>query len=59
MIMQLVKQVRLKPSRLLDELSIVSKNLFNVANYEVRQYFFKSGKWLRYNTLYNLSMQIF
>lgn len=29
----------------------LSKNLWNEANYIVRQEFFKTGKWIRYNTL--------
>ena len=51
--MQLVKQVQLKRSKLLDELCLLSKNLFNIANYMIRQEFFKTGKWIRYNTLYH------
>jgi putative transposase len=52
--MQLVKQIQFKKSPLLDEITFLSKNLFNVATYTVRQRFFKDGYWTRYNELYNL-----
>ena len=51
---QLVKQIQCKPSKLLDEITFVSKNLFNVATYTVRQRFFKDRKWIRYHTLWQL-----
>ncbi len=35
----------------LSNLCHLSKNLWNEANYQVRQEFFLSGKWTRYNTL--------
>jgi transposase len=31
-----------------DELAFLSKNLYNRANYEIRQHFFKTGKILSY-----------
>jgi IS605 OrfB family transposase len=31
----------------------VSKNLYNEANYQIRQEFFKTNKWIRYNSLYH------
>ncbi len=52
--MQLVRQIQMKKSPFLDEITFLSKNLFNVATYEVRQQFFTNGKWLRYNTLWKL-----
>ena len=52
--MQLVRQIQMKKTPLLDEITLLSKNLFNVATYEVRQLFFTTGKWLRYNNLWKL-----
>ena len=51
--MQLVRQIQIKCSKLLDELCFISKNLYNVANYEIRQFFFKTGRWFRYFDLYH------
>ncbi len=51
--MQLVQQIQIKRSSLLDEMSLASKNLFNVATYVVRQHLFKSKTWLRYGDLWN------
>ncbi|MHA1822278.1 MAG: transposase, partial [Promethearchaeota archaeon] len=52
--MQLVQQVQFKRSNLLDEITFLSKNLFNVATYTVRQRFFKDRHWIRYNELWKL-----
>ncbi len=52
--MQLVRQIQMKRSSLLDEITFRSKNLFNVATYMVRQRFFAEGKWLRYYDLWQL-----
>jgi putative transposase len=51
--MELIRteQVWLEPNETLSELCHSSKNLWNEANYHVRQDFFMSGKWTRYNTL--------
>ncbi|MHA1562364.1 MAG: hypothetical protein ACTSPA_09595 [Promethearchaeota archaeon] len=49
--MQLVRQIQMSRSRLLDEITFHSKNLFNVATYTIRQRFFEEGKWIRYNEL--------
>ena len=51
--MQLVKQIQLKQSKILEELCHYSKNLFNVANYVIRQNFFKKRGWVRYTELYH------
>ena len=53
-IMQLVRQVQFKHSKLLDEITFLSKNLFNVATYTVRQRFFKERYWIRYHELWRL-----
>ncbi|MHA1877477.1 MAG: hypothetical protein ACTSUC_13620, partial [Promethearchaeota archaeon] len=52
--MQLVQQVQFKRSNLLDEITFLSKNLFNVATYTMRQRFFKDRHWIRYNELWKL-----
>ena len=52
--MQLVRQIQMKKSPFLEEIAFLSKNLFNVATYEVRQQFFTNGKWLRYNALWKV-----
>lgn len=51
--MELIRteQIRLDSNKTLSELCHYSKNLWNEANYQVRQGFFASGKWTRYNTL--------
>ncbi len=50
--MQLVRQIQMKKTPFLDEITLLSKNLFNVATYEIRQQFFSNRKWLRYNELW-------
>jgi len=52
--MQLVRQVQFKHSKLLDEITFLSKNLFNVATYTVRQRFFMDRHWTRYHELWRL-----
>ena len=52
--MQLVRQIQLRRSPLFDKISFLSKNLFNVATYTVRQRFFKDRYWIRYNELWKL-----
>ena len=52
--MQLVRQVQLKHSKLLDHVTFLSKNLYNVATYTVRQRFFKDRYWIRYYELWNV-----
>ncbi len=42
----------MKRSTLLDEITISSKNLYNVATYVVRQRFFETCSWLRYHDLW-------
>jgi len=43
--------IYLKPDNNLSKLCHLSKNLYNEANYIVRQTFFKTGKWIRYNEI--------
>ncbi len=52
--MQLVQQIQCKPLRVLKEITFISKNLFNVTTYTVRQRFFKDYHWIRYNELWKL-----
>ena len=52
--MQLVRQVQFKSLKILDKITFLSKNLFNVATYTVRQRFFKDRHWIRYNELWNM-----
>ncbi|MHA1747232.1 MAG: hypothetical protein ACTSYF_01140 [Promethearchaeota archaeon] len=53
-LMQLVRQVQFKRSQLLDEITFLSKNLFNVATYTIRQRFFKDRHWIRYHKLWKM-----
>nr|MDO8081621.1 transposase [Candidatus Freyarchaeota archaeon] len=45
------EHIHLKPCGNLSKLCHYSKNLYNEANYIVRQALFKTGKWIRYNEL--------
>lgn len=45
------EQIWLVPDDIISGLCHLSKNLWNEANYIVRQEFFRTGKWTRYNTL--------
>ena len=40
--------------KLIDELCFKSKNLYNYANYIIRQEFINNKKWIRYNELFQL-----
>ena len=46
-------QIQYPTSKLFTDLCVCSKNLYNRANYLVRQEFFKKGKWLQYTSLYH------
>jgi putative transposase len=52
--MQLVKQVQLHRSKVLEEVTFASKNLFNVATYTIRQRFFQDRHWIRYHELWKM-----
>jgi len=45
------EQIWLSPYDIISAQCHYSKNLWNEANYQVRQEFFATGKWIRYNTL--------
>lgn len=45
------EQIWLKGGKTITELCHLSKNLYNEANYIIRQELFKTGKWTRYNDL--------
>ena len=40
--------------KILDDFCFKSKNLYNFANYQVRQEFIHNGKWIRYNELFSI-----
>ena len=50
--MKLTEQIQIKKIANLSCLCHSSKNLYNVANYYVRQEFFYIGNWLRYYDLW-------
>lgn len=52
--MQLVQQIQINRSFLLDEISFSSKNLFNVTTYTVRKRLFEGGIWIRYYELWKI-----
>jgi len=52
--MQLVQQIQMDSSPLLNEITFLSKNLYNVATYTVRQRFFEAQYWIRYQELWSL-----
>ncbi len=51
MIVIRTEQIWLKPTDVLSELCHYSKNLWNEANYIIRQEFINDNKWIHYNTL--------
>lgn len=51
------ERIWIEPSETLNKMSHIAKNLYNEANYIVRQEFTKNGKWIRYNTLDKLLKQ--
>lgn len=50
--MRLAEQIQLKKTRQLSHLCHLAKNLYNLANYYIRQEFFYLGNWLRYYDLW-------
>jgi putative transposase len=48
------EQIWVKPYRTFSLLCHLSKNLYNEGNYQIRQEFFKTDKWIRYNAHYHL-----
>ena len=52
MTMKLTEQIQLNKTPQLSYLCYLSKNLYNIANYYVRQEFFYLGNWLRYHDLW-------
>ena len=54
MIVKRTEQIWLKPDKNLSCLCHLSKNLYNEANYLIRQEFIKTGRWIRYTELYKL-----
>jgi putative transposase len=57
--MKLTEQIQLRKSIKVSELCHSAKNLYNAANYLVRQAFFKENHWIHYyelNTLLKISI---
>ena len=52
--MKLTEQIQLKKTPQLSYLCHLSKNLYNLATYYVRQEFFYLGNWLRYPDLWHM-----
>jgi len=48
------EQIWIKGDENIKELCHLSKNIYNEANYVIRQEFFKTKRWIRYNELYKL-----
>lgn len=46
-----IESIYIKPVSMLSHHCHTAKNLYNEANYIIRQTFFKEGKWVRYNEL--------
>ena len=40
--------------KFIDEYCLKSKNLYNFANYIIRQEFISNGNWIRYNRLFQM-----
>ena len=45
------EQIWMRPDENISSLCHLSKNLYNEANYLIRQEFFKTGRWIRYYEL--------
>jgi len=56
-IVKRVEHIWLKDNKTFSSLAHLSKNLYNEANYIIRQEFFKKGKWIRYNELNKLLLE--
>ena len=56
---QRVEQHNIRPNsdfhKFIDEYCFKSKNLYNYANYIIRQEFIENGRWIRYNELFQLT----
>ena len=51
--LKLAERIQIPRTETLSKACHSSKNLFNEANYLIRQAFFKEGRWIRYNELYH------
>ena len=47
------EQIWIHPTQQLRQLCHISKNLYNEANFLIRQELFNKGRWLRYNQYYH------
>ncbi|MFX1319442.1 MAG: RNA-guided endonuclease InsQ/TnpB family protein [Promethearchaeota archaeon] len=50
----LTERIQLRPSLPISKLCHLAKNLYNLANYHIRQTFIFQGRWIRYGELYSL-----
>ncbi|MCK5346009.1 MAG: hypothetical protein KAR20_21510 [Candidatus Heimdallarchaeota archaeon] len=50
---QLAIRMQMKPRPIFTDLCLCAKNLYNRETYEVRQEFFRTGKWVQYTALYH------
>lgn len=48
------ERIQLQPSPSLSQICHLAKNLYNLANYYIRQRFINEGRWTRYRDLYIL-----
>ena len=46
------EQIWLQPTELLADLTFKAKNLYNSANYKIRQEFILKGRWMSYSELF-------
>ena len=53
-----VVRIQLPAKKLFEDLTVLAKNLYNTATYLVRQTFFKTGKIIRYYSLWNKMKEI-
>ena len=54
MIVNRTEQIYLKGNKTVSTMCHLSKNLYNEANYIIRQEFFATRKWIRYGELNNI-----
>lgn len=56
-LMRLTERIQLRKTNILSQLCHQAKNLYNLANYTIRQQFFQDCHWYRYNELNRLLNQ--
>ncbi|MDO8124858.1 MAG: hypothetical protein Q6364_10830 [Candidatus Hermodarchaeota archaeon] len=48
----MTERIQLEKTSALSKLCHLAKNLYNLANYHIRQKFINEGHWIRYRNLY-------